>query len=106
MPFGKTKVIEGILGISDKRQRVGEKEAPDGAQSRGAAKQKRKGAGGDVLQATADSGESCPALFSTLSPNNLAFNHRLSPFPQRSPGRTLSQGWGNPNSHPNKSSLC
>lgn len=24
MPFGKTKVIEGILGISDKRQRVGE----------------------------------------------------------------------------------
>lgn len=83
-------MIEGILGISEEAASGrGEKEAPDGAQQRGAVRQKTRGAQGAVFQAAADSGESCPALFSTFN-----FNHRLSPFPPVLPREDSQSGLG------------
>lgn len=84
-----------------------EKAAPDRVQQRVAVEQKKKGAERAVLQAAADSGESCPIFFSTRSPQQSQFQSQTFPLsPNAPPWRALSHGWGHPKpSHQQEVSL-
>lgn len=101
MPVGKA-VIEGQKELWHS-QRRGEQEGAAGAQHWGSETQKRSS--GRVLQAAADLASPTLLCFPLPAPT-LSVSVTDLPLSPSSPWGGLSQRWGNPQCHPNKSCLC